>query len=158
MVRNIKLLIAYDGTAYHGWQSQLNKPTIQETIEKALYTVMKQKINLTGSGRTDAGVHALGQVANFKADTRIPEDKIKIALNANPVSYTHLDVYKRQMEGTPKEIYSEADELERIGLGIPQTASIVRELRKRGFNIKQDVLTIEEAKEEILKEVRRRNV
>lgn len=83
MVRNIKLLIAYDGTAYHGWQSQLNKPTIQETIEKALYTVMKQKINLTGSGRTDAGVHALGQVANFKADTRILEDKIKIALNAN---------------------------------------------------------------------------
>jgi tRNA pseudouridine38-40 synthase len=73
MVRNIKLLIAYDGTAYHGWQSQLNKPTIQETIEKALYTVMKQKINLTGSGRTDAGVHALGQVANFKADTRIPD-------------------------------------------------------------------------------------
>lgn len=48
--------------------------------------------------------------------------------------------------------------MERIGLGIPQTASIVRELRKRGFNIKQDVLTIEEAKEEILKEVRRRNV
>jgi len=65
---------------------------------------------------------------------------------------------KVHMEGTPKEIYSEADELERIGLGIPQTASIVRELRKRGFNIKQDVLTIEEAKEEILKEVRRRNV
>ncbi|HOK49033.1 MAG TPA: tRNA pseudouridine(38-40) synthase TruA [Sedimentibacter sp.] len=83
MVRNIKLIIAYDGTAYHGWQSQLNKPTIQETIEKALYTVMKQKIDLTGSGRTDAGVHALGQVANFKADTNIPENKIKIALNAN---------------------------------------------------------------------------
>jgi len=83
MVRNIKLLIAYDGTAYHGWQTQLNKVTIQETIEKALSIVMKQKIDLTGSGRTDGGVHALGQVANFKADTKIPEDKIKIALNAN---------------------------------------------------------------------------
>ena len=83
MVRNIKLLIAYDGTAYHGWQTQLNKVTIQETIEKALSIVMKQKIDLTGSGRTDSGVHALGQVANFKADTKIPEDKIKIALNAN---------------------------------------------------------------------------
>ncbi|NLK63482.1 MAG: tRNA pseudouridine(38-40) synthase TruA [Tissierellia bacterium] len=83
MVRNIKLLIAYDGTAYYGWQTQLNKPTIQETIEKALRVVMKQKIDLTGSGRTDRGVHALGQVANFKADTKIHQDKIKIALNAN---------------------------------------------------------------------------
>lgn len=83
MVRNIKLVIAYDGTAYHGWQTQLNKATIQETIEYAISTVMKQKIDLTGSGRTDSGVHALGQVANFKADTKIPEDKIKIAINAN---------------------------------------------------------------------------
>ena len=83
MVRNIKLVIAYDGTAYHGWQSQLNKATIQETIENALRVVMKQKIDLTGSGRTDSGVHALGQAANFKAHTKIPEDKIKIALNAN---------------------------------------------------------------------------
>ncbi|MBP7222272.1 MAG: tRNA pseudouridine(38-40) synthase TruA [Sedimentibacter sp.] len=83
MVRNIKLLIAYDGTAYHGWQRQLNKPSIQETIENALSAVMKEKIDLTGSGRTDSGVHALGQAANFKVDTRIPEDKIKIALNSN---------------------------------------------------------------------------
>ena len=65
---------------------------------------------------------------------------------------------KVHMQGTPKEIYSETDELERIGLGIPQIASIVRELRNRGFNIKQGILTIEEAKEEILKEVKRRNV
>jgi len=65
---------------------------------------------------------------------------------------------KVHMEGTPKEIYSKADELERIGLGIPQIAYIVRDLRNRGFNIKQDILTVEEAKEEILREVRRRNV
>ncbi len=65
---------------------------------------------------------------------------------------------KVHMEGSPKEIYSQAEELEKIGLGIPQTALIVRELRKRGFNIRQDILTIEEAKTEILKEVRRRNV
>ena len=83
MVRNIKLVIAYEGTAYSGWQTQLNKATVQETIENAISTVMKQKIALTGSGRTDSGVHAYGQVANFKADTKIPEEKIKIALNAN---------------------------------------------------------------------------
>ena len=65
---------------------------------------------------------------------------------------------KIHMQGTPKEIYSQAEELEKIGLGIPQIASIVKELRNRGFNIKPDILTVEEAKEEILKEVRRRNV
>lgn len=92
MMRNIKILIAYDGTAYHGWQNQLKRATIQETIENALRVVMKQKVDLTGSGRTDSGVHALGQVANFKADTKIPEDKIKIALNANlPADIRILD-------------------------------------------------------------------
>ncbi len=65
---------------------------------------------------------------------------------------------KVHMQGTPKEIYSQAEELENIGLGIPQIASIVKELRSRGFNIMPDILSVEEAKEEILKEVRRRNV
>lgn len=83
MVRNIKLTISYDGTNYHGWQTQFNVPTIQETIENAIEVVTKQKVDLTGSGRTDRGVHALGQVANFISDNRIPEDKIKIALNSN---------------------------------------------------------------------------
>jgi len=63
---------------------------------------------------------------------------------------------KIHMEGTPKEIYSQAEELVRIGLGIPQIAEIANELRKRGFNIKSDVITVEEAKVEILKEIRRR--
>lgn len=65
---------------------------------------------------------------------------------------------KIHMEGTPKEIYSQAEELQKIGLGIPQIASIVKELRNRGFDIKPDILSVEEAKTEILKEVRRRNV
>lgn len=65
---------------------------------------------------------------------------------------------KVHMQGTPKEIYSQAEELEKIGLGIPQIASIVKELRNRGFNIKPDILTVEEAKSEILREVRRRHV
>jgi energy-coupling factor transport system ATP-binding protein len=63
---------------------------------------------------------------------------------------------KIHMQGTPKEIYSQSDELVSIGLGIPQIAEIVNELRKRGFNIKSDVITVEEAKSEILKEIRRR--
>jgi len=65
---------------------------------------------------------------------------------------------KIHMEGSPKEIYSQAEELEKIGLGVPQVAQIVNELRKRGFNIKTDIITVEEAKEEILREVRGRHV
>jgi energy-coupling factor transport system ATP-binding protein len=65
---------------------------------------------------------------------------------------------KIHMQGTPKEIYSQSEELKKIGLGVPQVAEIVNELRKRGFNIRPDILTVEEAKEEILKEVRRNYV
>lgn len=83
MVRNIKLTLAYDGTNYHGWQTQLGNVTIQETIEKAINTIANEKANLIGSGRTDRGVHALGQVANFITETKIEIDKIKVALNAN---------------------------------------------------------------------------
>nr|WP_312579063.1 energy-coupling factor transporter ATPase [Sedimentibacter sp.] len=63
---------------------------------------------------------------------------------------------KIHMQGTPKEIYAQSEELVRIGLGIPQIAEIVNELRKKGFNIKSDVITVEEAKMEILKEIRRK--
>ncbi|MBP1927273.1 energy-coupling factor transport system ATP-binding protein [Sedimentibacter acidaminivorans] len=63
---------------------------------------------------------------------------------------------KVHMQGTPKEIYAQSEELVRIGLGIPQIAELANELRKRGFNIKSDVITVDEAKEEILKEIRRR--
>ncbi len=99
MVRNIKLTIAYDGTCYHGWQTQLNKPTIQETIEGAINIITKQNVDLIGSGRTDKGVHALGQVANFIADTNIESDKIKIALNANlPTSIRIIESVDVPME------------------------------------------------------------
>ena len=64
---NVKLLIEYDGKNYYGWQRQKNKPTIQESIEETLQVLFpKEKIKLFGAGRTDAGVHALNQVANFR--------------------------------------------------------------------------------------------
>lgn len=105
MVRNIKLTIAYDGTNYHGWQTQLDKPTIQEAIEQAINVITKQKVDLIGSGRTDSGVHALGQVANFIADTNIESDKIKIALNANLPS----DIRIIHSEDVPTEFHSRFD-------------------------------------------------
>jgi tRNA pseudouridine38-40 synthase len=81
-MRNIKLTIEYDGTAYHGWQIQAKDITIQEAIETALSTMTRGKIRLSGSGRTDAGVHALGQVAHFKTESKIPPDAFFAGLNS----------------------------------------------------------------------------
>jgi tRNA pseudouridine38-40 synthase len=73
-MRNIKLLLEYDGTNYHGWQRQTGsgKPTIQETLEHALVELSQEEITTYSSGRTDAGVHAQGHVANFKTSTSLP--------------------------------------------------------------------------------------
>lgn len=70
-MRNIKITIEYDGTGYHGWQRQPNGITIQEVLENKLALITNGKVRLIGSGRTDAGVHAVGQVANFKTETKI---------------------------------------------------------------------------------------
>jgi len=79
---NFMLVIEYDGSAYHGWQRQKNEPTIQEMIENAIVTMTGQKITLQGSGRTDAGVHALGQVANFLCQTRLTPRELQKGLNS----------------------------------------------------------------------------
>lgn len=82
-MRNIKLTIEYDGKLFGGWQKQPNKLNIQGEIEKAIYNVTGEKVELIGSGRTDAGVHSLGQVANFKTDNQtISIDKMPMAINS----------------------------------------------------------------------------
>lgn len=81
-MRNIKITIQYNGKNYCGWQKQNNSPGIQGTIEKAIFDITREEVKITGSGRTDAGVHALGQVANFKTNSQIPVDRIPNALNA----------------------------------------------------------------------------
>lgn len=82
MARNIKLTIEYDGTDYHGWQSQDNALSIQSVITDAIEKIAGEKVKLYGSGRTDAGVHAFGQVANFHTKCGIPVGKIPAALNS----------------------------------------------------------------------------
>ena len=82
-MRNIKLTIEYDGKDFNGWQKQPNKLNIQGTIEQAIKIVTGEEVDLMASGRTDAGVHAFGQVANFKTNSNIPVEKIPIALNSN---------------------------------------------------------------------------
>lgn len=81
-MRNIKLTIEYDGKCYNGWQKQPNKLNIQGEIERAIHNITKEEVDLIGSGRTDAGVHALGQVANFKTNSQISIEKIPLAINS----------------------------------------------------------------------------
>ena len=81
-MRNIKLLIEYDGTNYHGWQRQLNAITIQEIMENILFKITSEKTPIIASGRTDSGVHALGQVANFKTASQMDDISFKKAFNS----------------------------------------------------------------------------
>ena len=81
MTRNIALKLMYVGTAYHGWQVQKNAVTVEETLEKALSTVVCHPVKCTGAGRTDAGVHAEVYIANFRTTSRIPCDRIPLAVN-----------------------------------------------------------------------------
>ena len=82
-MRNIKLTIEYDGKDFNGWQKQPDKLNIQGTIEKAIEQITGEIVDLNASGRTDRGVHALGQVANFKTNSNLPIEKFPIALNSN---------------------------------------------------------------------------
>jgi len=81
VARNIKLVLEYDGTAYHGWQRQRGQATIQAQVEDVLRMVSGERVSLIGAGRTDAGVHALGQVANFRTRSRLTAADFQRALN-----------------------------------------------------------------------------
>ena len=81
-MRNIKLTIEYDGKKFGGWQKQPTKLNIQGEIEKAIEEITGETVELNASGRTDAGVHSLAQVANFKTNSKIEIEKIPIAINS----------------------------------------------------------------------------
>ncbi|MCM8780855.1 MAG: hypothetical protein NC908_02900, partial [Candidatus Omnitrophica bacterium] len=82
--RNLKIQLEYDGTGFCGWQTQVNanKPSVQEVLEKVLSRILQERIKIIGSGRTDAGVHALAQVANFKTKSNISLNKLLNGLNS----------------------------------------------------------------------------
>ena len=81
MPRNLKVKLAYDGTDFNGWQIQPQCPTIQGTVADAIERVTGERILPQGSGRTDAGVHALGQIASFVLESPIPCENLMTALN-----------------------------------------------------------------------------
>lgn len=80
-MRNIRLLLEYDGTRYSGWQRQENALSVQEAVERTLAQILREKATITGAGRTDAGVHARGQVANFHTEHRIAPFELRGGLN-----------------------------------------------------------------------------
>lgn len=98
-MKTIKLTVSYDGTDYVGWQSQKNGVAVQDLIEEALEKVCKEKIRITGSGRTDAGVHALGQVAHFKTESTVPPERFALALN----TYLPRDIRVLKSEQAPDD-------------------------------------------------------
>ena len=79
--RRFRLIVEYDGTAYCGWQRQINGPSVQQVLEETLARLTGEAVTVTGSSRTDAGVHALGLCAHFDSATRIPAQKLAFALN-----------------------------------------------------------------------------
>lgn len=97
-MKRVKLTVAYDGTYYHGWQLQPGMPTIEGELNKALQSLTGEEIQVTGASRTDAGVHALGNVAVFDTESHIPADKFVYALNqklpADIVIQASEEVYK----------------------------------------------------------------
>jgi tRNA pseudouridine38-40 synthase len=105
MTRNIKLTIEYDGSDYAGWQTQANAPTVQAVIERALETVLGDPIRITGAGRTDAGVHARGQVANLHTSASIPAHGLMHALNASMPD----DVAIVNAEDAPEDFHARFD-------------------------------------------------
>ncbi|NOZ20570.1 MAG: tRNA pseudouridine(38-40) synthase TruA [Planctomycetes bacterium] len=101
-MRNIKITIEYDGTNYCGWERQKNGMSIQEMLEKAVEGVTGEKTVVHGSGRTDAGVHALGQVATFSTSSAIPTEKLLLAVN------THLpeDIVVKRIEEVSEKLHA----------------------------------------------------
>ena len=105
-MRNIKLKIEYDGTNYKGWQKQKNTPmTIQGVLDSAILKLTGNEPQIIGSGRTDSGVHALGQVANFKTSSKMPADKIKNAINA----YLPKDIVVLNAEEVSQDFHAQHD-------------------------------------------------
>lgn len=104
-MKNYKLKIQYDGTAYAGWQVQKNAETIQERLINSVKLVTGEEVNLIGSGRTDAGVHALGQIANFKSEIEYDLFKLKHSLNA----VLPQDISVISMEKTYEDFHARFD-------------------------------------------------
>lgn len=104
-MRNFKMIVEYDGTAYCGWQRQENGLTIQQVLEEAIQLITGEKVTVIGSGRTDAGVHALNQVAHFKSNSRLPVNNIYRGMN----SVLPPDIVVKELEEVTDDFHAQHD-------------------------------------------------
>ncbi|MEW5948624.1 MAG: tRNA pseudouridine(38-40) synthase TruA [Thermodesulfobacteriota bacterium] len=111
-MRNIKLILEYDGTAYCGWQRQVNGLSIQEVLEEKIGVMTGEAAKVIGSGRTDAGVHAMNQAANFKAASNIPVDGFLRGLN----SLLPQDIAVKEVCEVPADFHARYSASEKIYL------------------------------------------
>lgn len=109
-MRNLKLVLEYDGTDFVGWQSQINGRSVQDEITSVLSGVLQEKISLHGAGRTDSGVHARGQVAHFHTNSTLAASSIVNALNG----LLPKDISVHSVEEVPEKFHSRFDARERV--------------------------------------------
>ncbi|WP_254507382.1 tRNA pseudouridine(38-40) synthase TruA [Anatilimnocola floriformis] len=125
---NFKLTIAYDGTDFGGWQWQPNSRTIQAELEKAIERITQQKVRCTASGRTDAGVHALGQVVSVKIDTQLSCEVLRKGINAELPD----DIIVCQMQHAPDDFHAIRDAARKRYRYVVQDGRL-RDIFARGF-------------------------
>ncbi len=104
-LRNVRVLLAYDGSLFYGWQRQDGFESVQEALEDALESLLGERIVVRGSGRTDTGVHALGQVAHFHVETKLSDDRLRHALNAHLVD----GILVRRLETCRDDFHAQYD-------------------------------------------------
>ena len=119
-MRNIRLTIEYDGKDFGGWQKQPNKLNIQGEIERAIENITGEKVDLIASGRTDAGVHAFAQIANFKTDSDMDIEKI-------PIEYRKV-IYQNIIDLLNDILYTKEQILRKFNLNNSEFEKLLSEL------------------------------
>ena len=104
-MRKIRLILEYEGTAYHGWQCQIREITLQQVIEKALRKIAREKIPIVAASRTDSGVHALGQVVHFSTKSGLPLRAFREGLN----TLLPKDIAVREAQEVPSKFHARRD-------------------------------------------------
>jgi tRNA pseudouridine38-40 synthase len=139
---NIKLEIEYSGEQFAGWQFQPQQRTIQGELEKAVFKLTSKKVTIYGAGRTDAGVHALGQTANFHIDHKLPLEKYRDGLNF----YLPDDILVRSVHEMPESFHSRYDAVYRhYQYRIAQARTVMGEKRRWEIDRSPDPAKLEMA-------------
>ena len=143
MIRNIKMILEYNGARYHGWQRQANRLTVQEVLEEGISTIAQEDIRVIGSGRTDAGVHALGQVANFRTNSNIGQRGLIQGIN----SLLPWDIAVKELAETDASFHARYDAKSKIYLYQIYPGSVRSALYRHYAWFIREPLDIEKMKE-----------